>query len=83
MSQRIKFLKLHPADAADLVYFWATENMDEKKLRKFNLDLWMPPKGVEPDADHPFFGEEAENAEFDKMQGSSGKPKLPGVSLMN
>jgi hypothetical protein len=29
-----------------VVYYWATRNMDEEALHKFESWLWMPPKGV-------------------------------------
>ena len=36
------------------VYYMVTRNGDEKSVSKFDLKLWMPPKGVQPDARSPW-----------------------------
>lgn len=36
------------------VYHMVTRNGDEKSVTKFDTRLWMPPKGVAPDARSPW-----------------------------
>lgn len=39
------------------VYHMVTRNGDEKGIAKFDSRLWMPPKGVAPDARSPWSAE--------------------------
>lgn len=61
---------IHPESLAphrfcNLVETWATQNMDEKQLDKFNGQLWLPPEGVE--ATSGVWSPEAEMAAFEKL----------------
>lgn len=47
----------------DFVYYLMTRNADEGAVEKFRRNLWMPPKGVAPDARSPW-SPEAETAAF-------------------
>uniref|UniRef100_A0AAU7J814 Tail assembly chaperone n=2 Tax=unclassified bacterial viruses TaxID=12333 RepID=A0AAU7J814_9VIRU len=41
----------------DFVYYLLTRNADEQAVEKFRRNLWMPPKGVVPDARSPWSAE--------------------------
>lgn len=47
----------------DFVYYLLTRNADEQAVEKFRRNLWMPPKGVVPDARSPW-SPERETAAF-------------------
>ncbi|QGJ89447.1 hypothetical protein PBI_SMARTIES_43 [Microbacterium phage Smarties] len=47
----------------DFVYYMLTRNADDQAVEKFRRNLWMPPKGVAPDARSPW-SPEAETAAF-------------------
>lgn len=66
LSQGIDWQSLHPADAADLVYYWLAKDRDEKELGKLDIELTIPPANVQPEADDPMWSAEAEMALFKK-----------------
>lgn len=68
----MKLTKLSAADLCDLTYHFVVRNMDEKETRSYNLKLYMPPPGVEPEDDNPFWGEAAENEAFDRARNGKG-----------
>ncbi|QNL30247.1 tail assembly chaperone [Microbacterium phage ClearAsMud] len=47
----------------DFVYYMLTRNGDDTAVEKFRRNLWMPPKGVAPDARSPW-SPERETAAF-------------------
>lgn len=49
------------------VYHMVTRNGDEKGIRKFDQNLWMPPKGVAPDRRSPW-SPENETAAFQAVK---------------
>lgn len=68
VSHGVHLLNLSPHDFADTVYWAVTRNLDEKETRSFQLKLFMPPRGHEPEDDHPFFSPEAEMMEFNNSK---------------
>lgn len=68
----IKPLKLSPPDFCDLVQFFITRNMDQKEQDAYGRKLWMPPPGVEPEDDNPYWGVEAEMRDFERSRKGKG-----------
>lgn len=64
--------KMHPADFTDLVHYMITRHMDSKEQQKYERNLWMPPKGEEPEDDNPYWGVEAEMRDFEATQRGKG-----------
>lgn len=60
----------------NFVYWWLTRNADQSGLDKFKAKLWMPPKGVEPDARSPW-APENENAALKSVAASLGLSTKP------
>ena len=54
------------------VYWRITQNADEKGLQRLRAQLWMPPKGVAPDARSPWSAQN-ETAGFEALQAQVGK----------
>lgn len=62
------------------VYYMVTRNGDPKGVAKFDSSLWMPPKGVAPDARSPW-SPENETRAFQSVRAiSSGGPPDPSPS---
>lgn len=62
----IKPLKLSPSDFCDLILYFVTRNMDQKEQDAFGRKLYLPPRGVEPDDDLPYWGLNAEIEAFNR-----------------
>lgn len=50
----------------DFVWYLTTRNGDQKEVEKFRRSVWMPPKGVKPDARSPWSAENETKA-FDMV----------------
>lgn len=56
-----------------LAYYWATRNMDEGQLRKFEGRLWRPPPGAQPQGP---WSPEAETALFRHAKAMTSQPAV-------
>lgn len=72
VSLGVNIRKLPCPDFFDLIYFWLVRNADQKEKDKIDLQLFLPPIGMEAEADHPFFSEEAEMSAFEGLDSAMG-----------
>lgn len=66
------------------VYHMVTRNGDEKGVRKFDSNLWMPPRGVAPDPRSPWSPENETRAfqAVKAMTTGNATPTTPTVPSM-
>jgi hypothetical protein len=76
LRQGVDVLKLHPSDFLDVVWSWLTENADQKEIDKIGRKIWLPPRGVEPTDDNPYYGFAAEEAAYAEMQKRKKSPVI-------
>jgi hypothetical protein len=61
--------KLSAADLCDLVYWWLTQEMDEKQKARVDVELSIPPAGTALPKDDPIWSADAEMQMFKKATG--------------
>ena len=56
----------------NFVYWYVTKDAAKESIDKYNAQLWMPPKGIEPDERSPWSPENEAKA-FSALSASLGK----------
>lgn len=67
-SRGIDTLALPMDRFLSLIYWWLTDGVSPQEIERFNIRLWMPPKGVVP-TQGPWTPE-AETSAFKSLKGA-------------